>query len=262
MNVLGTYVDLARYPIHELGRHTVFADQCWETFLTHGVLTLPDFLTPHGLTALAEEANRVAPQSFRQEKSHNVYLVEDDLSQPPGHPARRRVSTQTSTVADDLIPADSGLRLLYESDELRQFLAHVLGKSGIYPYEDPLASLNLGVTENGQQLNWHFDSADFTTTLFLQNAEEGGAFQYVPNLRGRADEHEQITRILDGDISLATELPLTPGTLVLFAGHNSLHRVAPVAGERIRLMAILSYAEERGVTLDAHTRKTFYGREH
>ena len=257
---LADYVDLRRYPIDATTSEKTFAAQCRERFRRDGVLTLPGFLTSVGLERLAREANEASVHAFRREKSHNVYLVADDLSVGNTHPARRRVLTQTSTVADDRIAQDSVLRQIYRCTALTEFLARVLAKPKLFPFADPLASLNIGVTETHQQLNWHFDDAPFATTLLLQSSESGGEFEYVADLRGRDDEHERINAIVDGDRRGITTLALAPGTLVLFAGHNALHRVAPVTGQRMRLMAILSYADKPGVELDAHTRKTFYGR--
>ena len=38
-----------------------------------------------------------------------------------------------------------------------------------------------------------------------------------------------------------TRLPMTPGTLLIFAGRHSLHRVSPIAGATERLVALLGY---------------------
>ncbi len=261
---LADLVELARYPIDRLEtpEGVAFLDDQRAAFGREGVMVLADFLTTQGLALLAAEANTAAPLSYRQVKNHNVYLVKDDLSFPEDHPRRRRLTTQTSTVADDHLPSPGGLRTLYDAPELRAFLAPVLGKPVLFPYVDPLASLNLGVTEHGEQLNWHFDFAEFATTLLLQSGEEGGAFEYVPNIRGDGDPaaEARVAAILDGDRSGVKVLAMPPGALVLFQGHHSIHRVAPVSGTRPRLCAILSYSDQPGAKLDEYTRRTFYGR--
>jgi hypothetical protein len=55
-------------------------------------------------------------------------------------------------------------------------------------------------------------------------------------------------------------LPQVPGTLTLFRGRYSLHRVTPVAGDRLRLNAVLAYVDQPNVEFSAYARQLFYGR--
>lgn len=50
------------------------------------------------------------------------------------------------------------------------------------------------------------------------------------------------------------------GTLVLFRGRNSLHRVTPVVGDRTRTLGVLAYNDAPGISLAASAQMTFYGR--
>jgi starvation-inducible DNA-binding protein len=50
------------------------------------------------------------------------------------------------------------------------------------------------------------------------------------------------------------------GTLALFRGHWSPHRVTPVEGSQTRVNAVLSYARAPGHRLGAETYRLFYGR--
>ena len=52
-----------------------------------------------------------------------------------------------------------------------------------------MAALNINVHGPGQELGWHFDRTDFAVTLSLQQCEQGGVFEYVPNLRSARDEN-------------------------------------------------------------------------
>ena len=49
------------------------------------------------------------------------------------------------------------------------------------------------------------------------------------------------------------------GSLYLFRGRNSLHRVAPVSSGK-RINAILSFNSEKDGRLNAYTRRKFFGR--
>jgi hypothetical protein len=51
-----------------------------------------------------------------------------------------------------------------------------------------------------------------------------------------------------------------PGTLALFRGHWSPHRVTPVEGDRVRMNAVLSFARVPGQRLGSETYRLFYGR--
>ena len=256
-------VNLERYPLQsQAGSKTqAFAQECRRSYLDHGVLSLPEFLTSYGLEAMVSEAKAAAPKSFRLAKQHTVYLSEDDPAFTMDHPRRRQLHTTNSTVADCDIHPDALLRQLYGSTELRQFIATVTGKSNLYPYTDPLSPLNLGVTREDETLAWHFDKSDFAITLLLQQALTGGQFEYVPRIRSEDEEnYATIEQLLNGDQSSTLTLDMQPGTLVLFQGRYSIHRVTPVKGSQDRLLAVLSYDEQPDQRMAAFTQQTFYGR--
>ena len=59
--------------------------------------------------------------------SGTVYLGFPDESFPPDHPRQWLGNYGVGAVAYDLFPADSPIRRLYEWDELRAFVAAILG---------------------------------------------------------------------------------------------------------------------------------------
>ena len=114
---------------------------------------------------------------------------------------------------------------------------------------------------HGETLNWHFDRSEFTVTLLIQNPEEGGDFQYRSALRSDTDSNlEGVARLLRDEDPRAATLSLTPGTLNVFLGKNTAHRVSPVVGERDRMVAVFSYYERPGVVFSEEERVGFYGR--
>ena len=256
-------VDLARYPIlAECGvDRAPFVAECRREFETAGALALDGFIRPDALAAMRAEALAVASTAFVGEKRHNVYLIDDDPAFAADHPRNRSERTQISTVADDLIPAVSRLRALYDSAEFRAFVAEVLGLDALYPYVDQLASLNVTIGRTGEQLGWHFDNSDFAITLQLQAAESGGEFEYVPNIRTAGDQgFVDVERVLDGTHNAVRTLDINPGTLVIFRGRHSIHRVTQIGGPTPRMMAILSYDSRPGAMMTEATRLRFYGR--
>ena len=55
--------------------------------------------------------------------------------------------------------------------------------------------------------------------------------------------------------------PLAGGTLNVFKGRNTLHRVSTVRGSRKRLIAVFSYYDRPGVMFSPEERVGFFGRE-
>ena len=265
LDAAGDLVDLARYPIADLASAAAqeliaqYRRQLAET----GVALLRGFLTPQATAAMAAEARAAAPGAYFCDNTHNVYLEPDDGAFPPDHPRRRRLRTIVGSVAYDLLPAGSPLRRLYEWDNLIEFVRLVLGRPTLYRLADPLGALSINVFRPGGHHAWHFDEAEYTTTIMLQEAEEGGYFEYMPHLR-RPDggEYGTIRRVLDGDERDVQRLPFTAGTLSIFAGCLSMHRVTEVLGDRLRLVAVLAFNGAPGVTNSDEVCQLFWGRTH
>ena len=257
-------LDLVRYPIADLRAPAAQAlvRDCRQRLAAAGAVTLEGFLTPEATGALAAEARGLEWAAYEYHVEHTVYFQPCDASYPAEHALRREVRTDKGNVPYDLIPHDARLRALYNWDGLLHFVAAVLGEPILYRHPDPMAALNINTHGPGQELGWHFDRTDFAVTLSLQQCEHGGVFEYVPNLRSALDENfDGVARVLVGKADGVIRLPAAPGTLTLFRGHHSLHRVTPGFGPSKRLMAALSYVRDPTVLFSAYARKLFYGRE-
>jgi len=157
------------------------------------------------------------------------------------HPLKRKGKRNLAQVAADLIPPDFLLSQLYHSKLMLDFLAAVTGQT-IYRNQDPYQSLNISVMDQGGCQQWHFDSGNMVTTLLLQEPEAGGVFEYAPGIRSESDENfAAVQAVLDDRSERVLSNRLQAGTLSLFRGHYSLHRVTPVEGKRQRIQAILGY---------------------
>jgi hypothetical protein len=258
-----TFVDLTRYPIEDLqaeaGRDLVA--RCRRQLAEDGACVLAGFLLPEAVARARAELEPRLGEAYYCEKSHNPYLDPDDPAFPAAHPRNLPQVSDLGALADDQIPQGTALRSLYQWDRLQGFVAALLEVPRLYPYADPLASLNVNVFQPGQQLGWHYDNADWAVTLMLQPAEAGGVYEYLPWIRSPKDEnYEAVARALGGGRDGVRVLSQDVGALVLFRGRHSLHRVTPVEGERPRLVAVLSYDTEPGVKLTEHNRRLFYGR--
>ena len=82
----------------------------------------------------------------------------------------------------------------------------------------------------------------------------------MPLIRGRDDEEKLVAGLLDGKRDGVVELPFTAGTLLIFGGNQTIHRVTRVQGERPRLVPVLCYSETPGQLNSETVRKLFWGR--
>ena len=255
---LNTLINLQAHPL----AGAEFIDACRQQLDRRGVVALPGFLRPQILEQLVQEAAAAEPQAYFTASTHNVYLTPPDPGLPGDHIFNRQVVSTKGCICDDMVGQDSPLRLLYNHPVFQDFVSQVVGVTALYPYADPLSSLNIHYAPAGKELGWHFDNSEFAITLLLQAPEAGGAYQYIKDLRD-ADAGEMnfkgVEAALDGTLP-ATTLPIDPGTLVLFRGRNSLHRVTPTIGSKTRYLVVLAYNGQPGISLSETARQTFYGR--
>jgi hypothetical protein len=256
-------IDIARYPVDDLDsdQGSALIDRCRRDLAASGSCQLQGFLTDDAVTQLTREALALGHLGVRKEGTHNVYFEDIDPTLPEDDARRIMQRSSQSTVAYDLIPPDSGIRALYEWDPLLRFVGTALEKAPFYRQEDPLGALNLVYYEEGDELGWHFDRAEFVVTLMLQPAASGGDFEYIPNLRNETEEnYPRVRRLLKGDTADVIHLPSSAGTLAFFRGRHSIHRVTPIEGGVLRTNAVLSFADRPGTRLNELTQQLFYGR--
>lgn len=247
-------------------RHAIgaadFVDACRDTLDTTGVLVLKNFIQPAALAKMHQEGTQGQEQAYFCTQNHSVYLTPPDPAFGPDHPANRQVQSSKGCICDDQIETTSPLRQLYDAPEFRQFVAGVTGQPELHAYADPLSSINVHYAGRGQELGWHFDNSSFAITLLIQKPDAGSRFEYVTALRD-ADAGEMnydgVAALLDGKTQPEV-LTMDPGTLVLFRGRNSIHRVSPNESDKTRMLAVLAYNAEPGIALSESARMTFYGR--
>ncbi len=226
-----------------------------------GILIFEDFLNEEAVAALQKEAADLKTQAFRAESIYNVYVLPADPGFPTKSPRNRLLKSTKACIPDDQLPADSLLRTLYDSKLFRAFLCEVLGIDALYPYADPLSSINVNYYDPGDALGWHFDNADFAITLLVKGCQKGGVYEYFTDMRydeNGEENYDLVQQCLDGEI-LPKRQSVEEGSLMIFRGNQSLHRVTDVeAGERI--LVTLNFNTKPGVALSEQSRKTFFGR--
>ncbi len=256
-------LDLDRYPLDREGspEWQRLVDNSVAALEADGMFNLEGLLRPGVAEKAVTEIQPVmAARSHVHKRMHNIYFKPEIPGLAADHPALRKVETISHTVCADQIPGSTVLAI-YEYEPLLRFLAAAMGKTRLHVMQDPLARTNVMAYRAGEALNWHFDRSEFTTTLLLQAPERGGDFEYRTDLRSDDNpNYDGVAKLLEGRDPEAKILRLKPGTLNVFRGKNTAHRVTTVQGERERMIAVFSYYEKPGVMFSPEERVGFYGR--
>jgi hypothetical protein len=245
-------LDLDRYPVDRLDAPETreLIERCKAELAAHGMFNLPGLVRDSVIDRCAAELEPlIDTAAYTHKRSHNIYF-----------PALRRCDTINHTLCGDQLAATIVGRI-YEWTPLADFLACVMEKPRLFLMADPLARINVMGYRAGEALNWHFDRSEFTTTLLIQSREAGGEFEYRSDLRTADDpNYEGVARLLQGEDDAVRSLPLKAGTLNVFKGRNTAHRVTPAVGDKQRIVAVFSYYERPGVQFSREERMGFYGR--
>jgi hypothetical protein len=256
-------LDLERYPIDDLEgeRARALIADCRSQLEGTGLCLLPGFLGPDAVAQSVAELEPRVEGAFRKERAI-VAMNESEIDPAldADDPVRIAHRHSMRTIAYDLIEPDSPIRGLYEWDGMTDFLSGVLGYR-VYRCADPLIALMISAMPTGGEQGWHFDDNEFVVSLLLQKPAEGGEFEYVPLMRSDDDPStDRIRDVFQGVCDEVRIAPLEPGTLALFRGTHSLHRVSPVIEGPTRLIALLSFDPQPGMVFPAKAQLNNTGR--
>lgn len=256
-------LDLGRYPLHkpESEDYAKLVERCREALDSNGMYDLPGFFHDHVVEEAAEAVKpAMATEAYLHARTHNAYFEKSIPGLPDDHPALKQVKTINHTLCADQI-GDNPVIRLYEWEPFADFLAATMRKKKLHPMIDPIGRVNVQASYEGEALNWHFDRSEFTTTMLLQAPEEGGELEYRSDLRTPEDpNYDGVAAVLNGEDPLVKRIRLTPGTLNVFKGVNTMHRVVPVKGPQERIVTIFTFYERPGVVLTPEEQMGFYGR--
>lgn len=257
MTAISDLIDLDRYPLDDPDLIARTNAQLSDD----GCAVLKGFIRADRMDALVAEAEASAAFGHRNFNRTNAYFTKDDPSLAETHPLRRFYDRSNSFVPADNFGPDSLLRQIYELPAFTGFIKQALGEENFHRYADPLADVIVNTAEEGGGFPWHFDTNNYTVTLAIQNAETGGAFEYAPGLRTSTDEnYDGVEAVLDGRSDQVKTLDLEPGDLQIFKGRYSLHRVTPLKGDRMRLVAIFSFVEYPDMVATPERCRQLYGK--
>jgi hypothetical protein len=255
-------INLARYPINnpEAPEYQKILQGVHAALSNDGCAVLKGFLTPAGVQALAKEANAASPNAHASFNRTNPYFTQDDENLPADHPMRQFYDRSNAFIPADNFTKQGALRQVQDHAGFDSFIQACLGEKDFYRYADPLADAIINMAGAGNGFPWHFDTNNFTVTLAVQNAEQGGAFEYAPNIRRDGESFDEVSAVLQERSDKVKVLNLEPGDLQLFRGRYSLHRVAPLSGQIPRYVAIYSYVDQPDMVATPERCQQLYGR--
>ena len=242
---LESIIDLNKYPIHELNSSKIkrLIKRCKEELKHFSCCTIPSFVLTKSIKTMLSEVEKKLGEVYWSEEKINPYLnSKDEISLPKNNPKRIFAHRNNGYLSSDLFDKNSELKFLYERQELLNFVSACVGISPLYRWADPLACHAYNMMKPNGILPWHFDSCEFTLSILIQKPENGGVFEYCPNIREPGNENfDEIKKVLDGDRKRVRQLKLEPGDLQIFKGRFTLHRVTKIEGKLSRYLAIPAY---------------------
>lgn len=257
-------IDLEKYPIDQPGSGELVAlvDRVHRSLQDDGCAVLKGFVKEEALDGLIGEADKASVNAHASRNRTNAYFSKDRPDLPENHPVRRFFDRSNAFIPADNFGSDSGIRAIYEFTGFAPFVRQCLGEpeDRFFRYGDPLADVIVNMADEGNGFPWHFDTNNFTVTLALQNAEEGGEFEYAPDIRKGDENFEEVSRVLDQCSPLVKTLVLEPGDLQIFKGRYSLHRVAPLKGPVRRYVAIFSFVDQPDMVGSVERTRQLYGK--
>ena len=261
----GDLVDLDRYPLAD-PNHPAFrvaVEEARKALEEDGCAVIRDMIRPAAIRRLSDEiCTRKSATHYSVERINPYFHTEFNASYPDRHPVNTFVERSSGFIPGDAWDPGCAMSRLFRSRGLARFLADCLDVRELHCYADPLAGLTANILEPGQQFTWHFDTNDFAVTVLVDEAGDGGLFEYVPGIRTADDENfSAIQAILDGSRDGVITLDLRPGDLQVFRGRHSLHRVTRVGESSTpRHAAIFAYTEKPGVIGRLARTRQLFGR--
>ena len=262
---LADLVDLERYPIDQpdSAGYTAAVEAARADLRAVGCAVIKDLVRPDALERLGQEIwDRKATTHFSTQVINPYFHFHHNPEYPDDHAMNTFLERSSGFIPGDSWEDSTAMRQMFEHPDLARFLADCLEIPELHPYADPLAGLTANILDPGQQFTWHFDTNEFAVTVLVEEADEGGLFEYVHNSRSDGEEgFEHIKEVLDGGRRGVHTLDLRPGDMQIFRGRYSLHAVSRVAADsKPRHAAIFAYTEKPGVIGRLERTQQLFGR--
>ncbi len=253
---LNHFIDLDRYPIHDFNSDAgrALIANAHEMMARDTLVIFPGFLRSTAVDELALEHTMLESSAHRIDYECTPYGWMNNSSFPPHHPRSALFRRNCGTITTEILPDNGASRELFHFDELTDFVRHMLGYDSFYRSACPTLSIQVNTMGEGETFGWHFDTNDGVVSFMIQKPDSGGGFEYMPLIRDEDNEnYEAVARIFSGEDG-PHQPDLAPGTLSLFLGRRSIHRVAPVGPTTCsRISLLYSYEREPGMVFPQKT---------
>ncbi len=262
---LNELIDLDRYPIDQPNSdgYRAAVDHAREGLRESGCAVIKDLVRPEALDRLGAEIwERKSTTHFSTQVINPYFHFHHNEEYPDDHPMNTFLERSSGFIPGDSWEDTTAMRYMFEHPDLATFLADCLEIPELHPYADPLAGLTANILDPGQQFTWHFDTNEFAVTVLVEEADDGGLFEYVPAIRSDGDEgFTHIQHVLEGGRTGVKTLDLRPGDMQIFRGRYSLHAVSRVAADsKPRHAAIFAYTEKPNVIGRLERTEQLFGR--
>ena len=258
-------VDIATYPLDQPNSvaYKSAVAEARSQLQDDGCAVIKNLLRPTAVKIISQEIiERKSNTHFSTSKMNPYFHTTKNPEYPDHHPVNTFIERSSGFIPGDSWDASLAIDILFRSEMLTNFIRDALETQAVHCYADPLAGLTANILDPGQQFAWHFDTNEFAVTAMIDEADDGGLFQYVPMIRTPDNESfERIQKVLDDDCSEVKTLELHAGDLQIFRGRHSLHRVTRVPKtSRPRHAAIFAYTADPGVIGRVERTKQLFGR--
>ncbi|MFT5111311.1 MAG: hypothetical protein ACI8P9_000625 [Parasphingorhabdus sp.] len=253
---LDYFVDLDRYPIHELdsdaGQNLIA--RCHKMMAEDALCLLPDFLRAAAVSKLCAEITALEAKAHEINYPSTPYGWMDNAGFPPDHPRSQLLPRCCKIITTELLDPSGACVELFKLDELTEFVRWLLQYEELYRSECPTLAIQINIMDNDETFGWHFDTNDGVVSFTIQNAENGGGFEYAPLIRDEGQEnYDEVSQVLIGQ-GQVKQPDMSPGTFSLFLGRRSLHKVSPVGNTQLNRYSLLfSYDRQPGMVFPQKT---------
>eukprot|EP00984_Skeletonema_dohrnii_P000132 scaffold41_cov100-Skeletonema_dohrnii-CCMP3373.AAC.4 len=228
-------------------------ETCRQSLKDDGVMLIPNFVTPAGITHLKEEISSCPHNESTQH--YTPYQDQGDFEKyPASHPRNYKLHSSASFVGRKSLEATTKVQCIsmYNDERVVDFVSNILGHK-LYRSKDENGSVYSYRITSNHNPPWHFDESHYTMILYLQSSESGGEFEYVPWCRPTRsvddeDGHDIIHKILiekddNNNDDLIQQVHPQDGMLLFFGGAQTFHRAAPIQGKTARIGLVFTFSE-------------------
>ena len=255
---LNEYVDLDKYPIHELESDAgqALIAQSHEMMERDTLCLLDSFLRKSAVSVLSSEITKLETRAHRVNYRSTLYGWMNNSGFSSDHPRSQLLRRQCGVISTDLLDPEGPCNELYSFNALTEFVRRLLKYDTLYRSDCKSLSIQINVMDEKDTFGWHFDTNDGVVSFNIQNATVGGDFEYAPLIRNEGDEnYDGVSRILN-NIDRARQPLQTSGAFSLFMGRRSLHRVSAVTRAKQKRQSLLfSYDRNPGMVFPQETCK-------